>query len=65
MTANPHPAPGVAVPRGPSHAHGPEIPPMSERPMVALVSLLVAFHAAYQAYAWLVGTLLRVARSIP
>ena len=39
--------------------------PMNEKPLVALVALLVAFHVAYQAYAWLVATLTHVVRSLP
>jgi hypothetical protein len=38
---------------------------MNEKPLVALVALLVALHAASQAYAWLVDTLHHVVRSLP
>jgi hypothetical protein len=53
------------VRRGPFHAHGPEISIRNEKPLVALVTLLVASQAAFQAYAWLVGALRCVVQPIP
>ena len=38
---------------------------MNEKPMVALVAVLITFHVGSQIYAWLVGTLLFVTQAIP
>jgi hypothetical protein len=38
---------------------------MNEKLLVALITLGVACHAAYQAYAWLVGTLQHIVQSMP
>jgi hypothetical protein len=37
---------------------------MNEKPLVALVALLIAVHAACQAYGWLLDTLNRVVSAI-